>query len=180
MKTLSISEGFPLVMRPYAPTLRSQIGGGAVQLRRQWQRPYYEFTIPLKLGDRADAEDLAGFIAYHQGDIAFWYDGGPYGDIQNPVLIGIGDGALKDFYVPFRNLTTATWHFYVDGTEDTNVTLNLDSGLVSFTSAPASTKDVTAKGQCKFKCVFWGEQQLTAIAHAPGVYSAELILREIP
>src|SRR5262245_8024029 len=96
IQTLSLDTHYSIFRRQIAPTLRTKLGGGAVQVRRQYQRPVYEFTIKDSHAIQSAAEAFYGFAQYHQGDIAFLWSGGPWGTVSTPILFGFGDGTRTE------------------------------------------------------------------------------------
>src|SRR5262249_5458547 len=117
MEILSLDPHFPLVRRVIAPTRRTPLGGGAMQVRRQWPTPAYEFVLSEKQADPAKLRELWGFFAFFQGDQPFWIyqANNPLFDVpsSDPIMFARGDGTQKQFFLPNRNIAVGTfqaWH----------------------------------------------------------------------
>jgi hypothetical protein len=139
------------------------MGGGGVQVRRQFERPLYQFRVHASQEARASAQALYGFAAYHQGDIPFWYSGDIWATPHNttPGLVGFGDGVTTHFLLPNRHILSGPT-MRVAGVVEAGFTLTASSGLIVFSSAPADQAIITAEAYtCRYKCVFWmGEEVL--------------------
>jgi hypothetical protein len=131
------------------------LGGGVQHVRRRQARPAYGFTIHNTHAIKSEIDTFFGFFSYHQGDIPFYYDGGPYGTISTPALFGFGDGVRTEFFLPNRLITTATLATYTSAVLDSlQPTPDLTQGLVTYSSPPALNAPLTATYSCTYKCVF--------------------------
>src|SRR4026209_2702362 len=92
IQTYTIDPHYSILRRILAPTRRSAVGGGAMAVRRQWERPVYEFVLKDSHAHKASAEYLYGFARYHQGDIPFVWSGNQWGVLSTPLLFDFGDG----------------------------------------------------------------------------------------
>jgi hypothetical protein len=160
MNTLALNPSYPVTMRPLAPTYKGALGSGSRALRRQWQRPYHEFSLGLPFENERLMEQVVAFAAYHMGDTPFWFDGVQFGEFRSAVPFAFGDGSTADFYLPRRNVFANSWKIYVNGALNTAWTINESSGLLTFTAAPADNAQITGLGRCRYKCVFWYDQQI--------------------
>ena len=154
MQTLAIDTHYSIFRRILAPRVQNRLGGGAMQVRRLYERPVYEFGIHDSHAVKTMAETIYGFLQYHQGDTPFWFAGNEWGNIQSPILVGFGDGARTQFFLNNRNITTSTIQMYVNATPTGISSIDLPSGLVTFGAAPASNATISATYQCTYKCVF--------------------------
>ena len=162
METFTSDTHYSILRRQIAPVLRTRIGGGASQLRRQYQRPIYEFTLKDSHAVKSSAEYIYGFARYHQQDIPFWWSGGPWGTVSTPILVGFGDGTRTQFFLPNRNVQGSGFIAYHDGTAYTLSDWDLDgpTGLVTFHSAPAANVKLTALYLCSYKVVFASDSEV--------------------
>ena len=142
-----------MVMRKIAPMRRSPRTGGSMQVRRKRQTPYYEFLPRLRFSNRSQAEQFSGFVTEMQGDTPFWFDGCTFGDIQNPIQIGVGDGTRTQFYIPYRNLFANSWVILINAAINSVWTMNEVTGLLTFGAAPAANAQISGYGRGKFKCL---------------------------
>lgn len=159
IQSLVLDMHYSIVRDVIAPTSRARIGGGAVQVRRLYERPLYRFRVHATHEKRADAEPFAAFAVYHQGDIPFLWSGREYGTVTNAVLVGFGNGTQTNFFLPNRRILTGPT-VKVDGTP-TGVTLTASSGLIVFAAAPADQTKITAEVYTsEYKCLFWNDSEV--------------------
>jgi len=184
MYTLLLDSSYPVKRRPYAPVRRNNVGSAGMALGRKVEAPYYDFTVMLSYIEQEVAEALAGFAAYHMGDVSFWFDGGGRGDITTPALVGFGDGVTTQFHLPNRNVFGPSLVMDVNYVVNTSWTIDEPVGLVTFTSAPAANAVVrAARYRCKHECVFWYEGDFIYTEeefHKMVFKHGEIGLREIP
>lgn len=155
IQTLTLDTHYSVFRRIVAPRLATGIGAGATQVRRMYQRPVYQFTIKDSHAVKSAAEALYGFAQYHQGDIAFYWSGNEWGTIANKILFGFGDGVKTQFFLNNRNITTGTIQAYKDGVlASPQPTIDLTSGLLTFSAAVADQVKLEATYSCKYKVVF--------------------------
>ena len=152
-------------------------------------RPLYRFSLQLEVLTRQQVESLSAIHATLQGGQSFYWDGGPFGAIDNFSLIGEGDGARRDFFLANRNVgagslsvqtlrpstgVTSAW-------ASSGYTLNANAGLVTFnvgaSTTPASGDDVMAKWGCRYRCHF-APDGLKVTNRRRGIYSVDLDLIE--
>jgi hypothetical protein len=148
-----------------APTFRTQLGSGALQARRAYPRPCYQFRLQATHESKAQAEALYGFYLYHQGDTPFYFSGQEWGVIASPLLVGFGNAAQTHFLLPNRNITAGPLVYVAaapayDTPVLTSVTLTTSSGLIVFAAAPAVDAKITASYSCRYKCVFYNDGEL--------------------
>ena len=155
-------------------------------------RPAYRFTIRMDALTKSQAESLSALHAVLQGGQSFFWDGGPWGDIQNQSLVGEGDSQRRQFFLGNRNVgassiavqtarlgVTSAW-----ATSSTNgwpYSLTAVAGVVSFANStntiPASGDDVMARWGCTYRCHF-SPGGIKITNQWRGVYSVELELTE--
>lgn len=183
IQTLDLDSHYSVLRRILAPRRASAIGGGAFTVRRQYERPLYEFTIQDRHAVKSRAEYLYSFAQYHQGDIAFLWDGGGWGVVSMPILLGFGDGVRTQFFLNNRNITTATLQAYINGVlASPQPSIDLASGLLTFSAAPGANLPLTATYTCVYKCVFWTEAEvlMNEARLYDQLYSYEgIVLREL-
>jgi len=155
IQTLTLDTHYSIWRHMVAPRLATGIGAGATQVRRMYQRPVYRFTIKDSHAVKSAAEALYGFAQYHQGDIAFYWSGNAWGTIANKILFGFGDGTRTQFFLNNRHITTGTLQAYTDGVlANPQPTIDLPSGLLTFSTAVADQVKLEATYNCRYKVVF--------------------------
>lgn len=155
IQTLTTDTHYSIFRSIIAPRLATGIGAGATQVRRKYQRPVYRFAIKDSHAVVSAAESLYGFLQYHQGDIAFYWSGNEWGTVNNAILFGFGDGVKTQFFLNNRNITTGTLQAYKDAVlASPQPTIDLTSGLLTFSAAVADQVKLTATYSCRYKCVF--------------------------
>lgn len=147
------------------PTLKDDLGGGAQQFRRRQTRALRRFE--LNIADSPERLDqILGLIENCQGDTPFWFDGGPFGSISEPIIIGTGNGSATDFILPHRHVFVSSAIIYVDHGVFTAWTPLGGDGVtmdaIRFDAAVAADAQITGKWERKFKCVFDTDQGVTA------------------
>ena len=143
----------PVSMR--APTTKTELGGGADERRRQWTRPLrrWELNVP---GAQEKLDPIIGLLDYAQGDTPMWFDGAGFLDITEPIVVGFGNGNVKDFRLPHRHVFVSSLIVYQNGaivSAWTAVGSSVIADSISFTSAPAANVQITAKYRRKAKVV---------------------------
>src|SRR5262245_39437335 len=131
-QTLTLDVHYSITREIIAPTQRSASGGGGFYLRRNFERPVYQFRLHASHENRTAAQSFYSFLQYHQGDIAFWYSGDIWATPHNstPALVGFGTEAQTHFFLPNRNILSGPT-VKVDNVS-TAVTLTASSGLIVF------------------------------------------------
>lgn len=162
------------------PRMTSPLGGGAVHLRRRYDRPAYAFHIQATHEDKDDDNTLFSFFAQHL-DTPFWFTGDEWRN-QNVVFqIGFGTGARTQWFLPNRNIRGGLQVFEGSIRNDT-VTLDKASGLITFPVAPTLNRPITAAYLCRYKVVFWpqGEAMFSEEQFYHQLYRmAGIMLREV-
>lgn len=157
-QTFSIDSHYSIFRRILAPTRRSAVGGGALAVRRQWERPVYEFVLKDSHAIKSSAESLYAFAQYHQGDIPFTWSGNQWGVVSTPILFGFGDGVRTQFFLNNRTITTGTLQAYINAVlASPQPSIDLASGLLTFSSPPGNNLPLTATYTCTYRCVFANE-----------------------
>src|SRR5690349_21850933 len=105
---------------PAMPTLKDEIGGGAVALRRRQIRALRRWQLAVPVDQPAAIDELVGLLEYVQGDTPFWWDGGGFGEVHEPIIFGTGDPTRTDFILPHRFVFIASLVVYVNGSVFTN------------------------------------------------------------
>jgi hypothetical protein len=182
IQTLSLSYNYSVVREILAPRQVASLGSGAVLVRRKWTRPAYRFRIHALQITKAEMEAFYGFVTYHQGDIAFWFDGNEWGNVASAILVGFGNNSQRDFFLPNRNVTIGTLQMYVSDVPTNVENVNYDSGRVRFATAPGTDARITAVYNCRYKCAFWvdDEAMLSFENFTLQLHNVEgIVLREI-
>jgi hypothetical protein len=157
---LIVDPHYSVFREVVAPTLRSRVGGGAMQVRRLYERPIYQFRLRAAQETKAQAEALYGFYLYHQGDIPFWFGGKEWGTVATPILTAFGNGTQTQFFLHNRNIT-GSLQVYLNGVlADPQPSLTASSGMITFASAPGADVKITASYTCRYKCVFHSEDDV--------------------
>lgn len=166
-----------------APALTVPLGGGTVQARRRYARPVYQFRVQDRHATKAQAEYIYSFMQYHQGDIPFFFSGGPWSIVELPLLFGFGDGVRTEFFLNNRHIITGTLTTYADTVLDSPLpSIDLASGLLTYATPPADQARLTAGYQCEYKCTFVSQgETLQSEEHTyANLFKYEgIILREV-
>jgi len=161
IQTFLINSHYSIHRRIVAPTRRSAVGGGANVVRRQWERPVYEFVLKDSHAALHGAEYLYSFAQYHQGDIPFFWSGDTWGTVANQILFGFGDGVRTQFFLNNRNITTGTLLAYTNAVlASPQPSIDLASGLLTYSAAPGANLALTATYACIYRCVFASEGEV--------------------
>ena len=158
IQTLNLDSHYSVFRSIMAPRLQANVGNGVMQARRKYRRPTYIFRVHDSMAIQSQAEYLYSFAQYHNSDTPFWWSGGPWATPSTPLLIDFGDGSRTQFFLPNRNITVSTTAVYDNGSPSTISSVDLTSGLVTLSSAPADGHTITATFTCKYKVVFELEQ----------------------
>lgn len=154
MLTLQLHPFYTIQRTLQAPRLMASLGGLVMQATRRAERPTYAFTLRDPLRRQAEAEALYSFAAYHQGDRAFWWSGDIWGTPSTPLLVGFGDGAQTEFFLPNRHITNIP-EAYVDGAlASPQPSVDSAPGLLTFASPVGVGARITAQYTCRYKVVF--------------------------
>lgn len=155
-------------------------------------RPAYNYTIRMDALTKQQAESLSAVHAYHQGGKSFFWDGGPFGAIEDFRLLAEGDSARRDFFLGNRNIGTGSIAVQTTragvasawAASSSNAwpySLTAAAGVLTFANStnttPASGDDVMARWGCVYRCHFAPDGIKITNAYR-GVYSVELKLTE--
>ncbi len=136
------------------PQAISDVGNLAVDIMSLAARTRYEFDVETARLSRAEAEVLFGELSYHyRKGLPFWFSGTDEADIQNAILVDIGDNATTQHLLPNDNITAASETLYLDAvakTDPTHYSLNDTTGMITWVLAPGTDVEITAIYQCKF------------------------------
>lgn len=161
MQTLSLPLHYTILRRIIAPSRTGIRSAAGRETRRLYERPIYEFTIQSTMVIQEDAEAFYGFVQYHQGDIAFLFNAGPWTAPSTPLLFGFGDGVTTEFYINNRHITTGTIQTYQDAVLDSPTPgIDLEAGLLTYATAPVDQARLTAQYTCLYPCVFSNNQEV--------------------
>ena len=162
------------------PRMASMLGGGAVHVRRRYDRPAYAFHVQATHEDKDDDNAFFSFVNQHL-DTAFWFSGDEWLTQSINVQIGFGNNVRTQWFLPNRNIRGGL-HVYEGSEENLTMTLDKASGLITFSSAPALNMSITAGYICRYKCVFWpqGDAMLSEQQFYHQLYRMEgIMLREV-
>jgi hypothetical protein len=190
VRTLVLTPNFDVVRESVTFTNVTPFEtGGNLSLYNRAQRPLYRFTLKLEPLLRWAMEDLQAFHAFHQGGKSFFYDGGPYAQVEDFRLFGEGNGGQRQFYLPNRyvgagslavqtqNQATGTTSLWT-ATYSLNPTIGLVTFNPSTATTPNSGHDVMAKWACKYRVRFDGDG-FKESEFAKNIYKVELKLEEL-
>lgn len=165
-----------------APNHQLGIGSGAIFAMRTWPRVRHRWHIETRDLHRDEIEKFRGFVNYVQGDTPFLFNGSALGDVQNKQLVGFGDGATVDFFLPKDRIINDSVTVYVNDSEEAGVTITNESGLITFTVAPANNAKIEAIYQCQFLCILesLGEAIAESSRENLDAYTGLCIVREWP
>ena len=155
-------------------------------------RPAYVYTIRMDALTKQQAESLSAVHAYHQGGKSFFWDGGPFGSIEDFRLVGEGDGTRRDFFLGNRNVgagsiavqtlrgaVSSAWA--ASSSNAWPYSLTAAAGVITFANStntiPASGDDVMARWGCTYRVLF-APEGIKVTNQYRGVYSVELKLTE--
>ena len=183
VRTITLTPGFEVSREQMTYTSDVDYDGTGIFHRfSRDSRVAYKFTINLPVLTRIQVQSLEAFHNFHRGGRAFFWDGCPWEAVNTLNLIGEGDGARTQFFLPNRNINTSSISVGVfDGTTTSITTaysLTSVPGIVTFDTAPDSGDDVLAAHAHRYQCVF-DPNGVKFTTWALGVYRAELVLREI-
>ena len=161
MLTLDLAPHYSVFRSMLAPQLTQNLGAGFYQTRRQFPRPVYQFALHDDEEDKAAAEALYSFMAYHQGDIPFWYGGSQWGVVSSGhCLVGEGDGIRTQWMLPNRHILPGTLVVLVNGSSlEFPWSLDPEPGLISLFTAPPGSL-IRATYTCRYKCCFLVESDV--------------------
>jgi|SRR6185437_1541726 len=167
--TSGLGIGWPVRKTPqYSTIVQTPVSRrGEVRLAQQvYPQWLFELDLTYLKGDFSQPTSalgvLAGFFAAVQGKAQDWLYQDPYDNAVTAAQFGTGDGATTTFQL-LRPLATSapdivqnlngTPTIYVAGTPVTPASIGA-TGLVTFTTAPASGAALTWTGGFYFRCRF--------------------------
>ena len=185
----------PSVVEREAITYTSATGfdnTGLAQAFNRASRPAYRFTIRMDALTKSQAESLSALHAVLQGGQSFFWNGGPFGDVQNMSLVGEGNSQRREFFLGNRNVgagsvsvqtlrgaVSSAW-----ATSSTNgwpYSVTAVAGVITFANStntiPSSGDDVMSRWGCNYRVHFEPSGILVRNEHR-GVFSVELKLTE--
>lgn len=166
-------KGWGYVRKPQFNTKVRRSVSGREQRASFQQFPLYSFSLPFEfLRDLAvspDAQTLIGFFMARQGSFDSFLYADPDDNSVTDMQFGTGDGVTKDFQLvrsygaggftfaePVQNLN-GTPTIKDAGTPTSAFTVN-STGLISFTSAPATGHVLTWSGSFYYRCRFLADE----------------------
>lgn len=158
--TLTLNPTYPVTRTVIAPRLATPGGAGVTQVRRRYPRPLYQFTIGDAQMDKRAALALTSFLAFHQGDIPFYWSGGEWGTIDGPVLFGIGDGVRTQWYLPNRHITGSLTVADGHGLLLTTSAIDGATGMITIVGAVEPNLPIYAAYTCVYKLTVWNESEV--------------------
>lgn len=163
MLTLTLEPHYTLLRSVLAPRRLAQSGSAVLQAQRQWARPTYQFTLRSVMKRQAATEYLASFIAYHQGDVPFWWEGHLWETSETPVHVAYGDGVTTQFFLPNRHITNIPDVYVAGVLASPQPSVDSAPGLLTFAAPVTLGAEVTALYTCRYPLVWWveGETLLT-------------------
>lgn len=170
------------------PTLKDNVGGGAVEFRRLHTRALrsWELNVP---GQHEKLDSLIGLLEHLQGDNPFWFDGAGMLEIIEPIIISIGDGLTAEIILPHRHVFVASAVLYLNGVifngwAPVGDGITMDA-LIFDDPIPANAQ-VTAKYNRKAKVILETQESLSrdrifrAVNNgSQSVYRVRHILKEV-
>jgi hypothetical protein len=178
---MTFNPSYPVTRTTIAPRLATPSGAGVTQLRRRYPRAIYQFTLGDAQMDKPTALALASFLSFHQGDRPFYWTGGEWGTIDSLVLVGIGDGIHKQFFLPNRHITGQLLAS-VGGITQTVNTIDGATGLIDLAVPVLAGNLLYASYTCLYKLVVWNdsEELMTESNIYAGLYRQNgVVLREV-
>lgn len=182
MRTLLVRPTIPTPTEILDPVLEAPLGREEYSRRPLTKRARREFDLTFAVNDQYGAERVQEIATYSGGYTPLWFDGNAWSEIQNPYLVFVGDGVTTQIIVPFKNLFPSSCVFYEDGIVKTDWTMPDDgvSGIVVFTTPPASESEITFIGKRKIKVVLVAEEHSVQSAEiAPFEFRERFRLREL-
>ena len=187
--TIAASPSHILPVAVESPTLKESVGNGSLEVRRRWTRPLRRWDLTFK-NTQQKLEELSGFMDYAQGDTPFWFDGGGTIEVVEPILIGVGNGAITDFALPHRYVFVSSAVIYLNGSATSNWWA-LGDGIVMdkihFVSPPPNFAQIKAKYRRKAKVILdteseYARNRIFRDQNNPGgtLYESRYVFEEVP
>ena len=148
-------RGWGIKKRPITSTIIQAADSGAEYRTQRYQSPLYEFDIEIPYLSQADYANLVGFFNQQGGPATPFYLSVDNDNAVTAQGFGTGDGTTKTFQLIKSNGAywtepvagvNGTPTIYVAGTATAPSSIS-PSGLVTFSSAPASGAALTWTGQ---------------------------------
>src|SRR5262245_24618584 len=89
------------------PTLKDDLGAGSYAFRRKQMRPLGRWALESPPEFPGEVDRVIGLLQYVQGDTPFWWDGGGFGEVHDPMLFALGNGTVTDYRLPHRFVNIA-------------------------------------------------------------------------
>lgn len=184
MRTIFVKPTIPTPAELLDPVLRSPMGRNVFSYRALEKRPRQRFTLRFAANDQETQESLRELTYFNGGYQPVWFDGNAWAETTTPILVWVGDGATKEFILPFTNVFPASSVFYENRVIKSDWTMpdNGVSGITTFTTPPLDGAEITWKGVRKLKViVVMGRDRVYRSAErAPRVFEESIELEEVP
>lgn len=159
-------RGWGIKKRLITRTLIQQADSGAEYRTQRYQYPLYEFDLEIPYLTQSDSDTLIGFYNQQGGPFQPFYFSADNDNSVTAQAFGTGDGTTTQFQLTKANGSywnepiagvQGTPTIYVNGTHTTPSSIS-PSGLVTFSSAPASGAALTWTGQYYYLLRFKDDQ----------------------
>ena len=138
-------------------TLVSEFEGGSRRTRSRWPRKKQRFSLVFANLSSADASTLWNFYLGRKGAALLFYIK-DYRDYQvTDEAVGTGDGSQTQFQLDKKFIVENTDVIKVGGvtkTRGVDYTINNDTGVITFSSAPGNGLAITATYEFYYRCSF--------------------------
>jgi hypothetical protein len=102
MKIWPIYMNEPIMTDMKSTTIQSSVGGEQVILEQVSETVILEWMVNSSSETRQMMEHHQDFVRYHQGGLAFFWDGGENGKLSHKAFLGYGNATRTDFQLPLR------------------------------------------------------------------------------
>ena len=184
MKGVMLQGYDPPSMSILAPQITSDLGGGLFPSHRRWHKSYHEFRYNFVVQRRERADEFRHVVRHLQGDTEFYFDGGEWGDLTEPIHIAYGDGSKSQFELPDADVLASSFVLYNNKILEPRWTLDADAGMVTTGFVPASGDELTALYKRLFRCkiISTGDSRelMTEVDSFKFRSTGEIRFREVP
>jgi uncharacterized protein (TIGR02217 family) len=130
-----------------------------------WSYPRWNYDLPfefLRSDATAELQTLLGFFNDRKGSYDDWLFNDPDDNVATGQLFGVGDGVTTSFQLaraiggvsePVRAVNTIT-QVTKTGVVTTDYTINMFTGLLTFTTAPTAGQILAWTGTFYWRCRF--------------------------
>jgi hypothetical protein len=160
IQTFAPELHYSVIRELLSPTRRISLGGGATGQRRHYERAVWRFRLHATHEVKSALEDISSFYLQHMGDVPFYFSGEQWGTVSTPIHVGWGTGAQTHYFLPNRHVTGSLSVRVAGVVASPPPTLTGSSGLIVFSAAPAADAEIRASYTCRYKCIFWNEDEV--------------------